>query len=174
MLGVRIPGWSQDAVISVCGLQAEMGSILQQGYACIEREWNQGDTVVLDLRLKPVLVKAHPRVRADIGKASVQYGPLVYCFEEADNGPNLPALSLKAKTPMRALFEPDLLDGVISITLEGARMAESGWENGDQYRPLPDAGAMFPEEPAMLRAVPYYAWSNRGVGEMAVWMRVKD
>jgi hypothetical protein len=174
MLGVRIPGWSQDAMISVCGIQAEIDSILQQGYACIEREWHPGDTLVLDLRLKPILVKAHPRVRADAGKSAVQYGPLVYCFEEADNGDNLPALSLKAKTPMRALFEPDLLDGVVSVTLEGTRMTESGWENGDLYRSIPEAGAMFPEEPATLRAVPYYAWGNRGAGEMAVWMRVKD
>ena len=28
------------------------------------------------------------------------------------------------------------------------------------------------ESPVCLRLIPYYAWANRGAGEMTVWMRV--
>ncbi len=173
VLGVRIPGWSQGAALSICGEPTEAGPLMKDGYACVDRVWQPGDTLVLDLDLSPMLVKAHPRVRADAGKVAVQRGPLVYCFEEADNGVNLPALSLLHKTPMQTLFEPDLLGGVATVSMEGARMVETGWDNGDLYRPLPAAGAGFAEETVSLTAIPYYAWSNRGIGEMAVWMRAK-
>lgn len=173
VLGVRIPGWSQQAALSICGVPAEAGPLMKGGYACVDRVWQPGDTLVLELNLSPMLVKAHPRVRADAGKVAVQRGPLVYCFEEADNGVNLPALSLQPKTPMRESFEPDLLGGVVTVSMEGVRTVETGWDNGDLYRPLPDAGAGFAEETVSLTAIPYYAWSNRGKGEMAVWMRAK-
>ena len=172
-LGVRIPGWSNGATLSVCGEPVAVAPLAIDGYACVKREWKPGDVLELDLRLKPMLAKAHPKVRADIGKAAVQFGPLVYCLEEVDNGANLPALSIEAKAPMKASFEAGLLGGIVAVTLEGARTTESDWDNGDLYRILPEEGALFAEKPVTMRAIPYYAWNNRGVGEMLVWLRVK-
>ena len=48
----------------------------------------------LELPMPVERVRADPRVRADYGKVAVQRGPLVYCLEEADNGPGLSAVRL--------------------------------------------------------------------------------
>jgi len=172
-LGIRIPGWAQTPALSVCGVQTDVEAVTHQGYALVNRIWKAGDMIELDLDLKPRLVAAHPKVRADIGKAAAQYGPMVYCFEEVDNGTNLPALSIDAGIELEASFEKDLLGGVVSITAQGTRITEEGWENGELYRTLPRGGIAHVEMPATLKAVPYYSWNNRGVGEMAVWLRVR-
>ncbi len=172
--GIRIPGWAQAPTLSVCGASVDPASVVSQGYALLNRIWKAGDTVEMDLDLQPHLVAAHPKVRADIGKGAIQYGPLVYCFEEADNGANLPALSIEVGKELTASFEKDLLGGVVSITAKGLRITESGWEDGDLYRTLPVGGKVHAEIPTTLKAIPYYAWNNRGMGEMAVWLRLRD
>ena len=50
--------------------------------------------------------------------------------------------------------------------LEGkARLASAtSWE-GVLYRPVVQA-----EKTVDIRLIPYYAWGNRGKGEMTVWM----
>jgi len=172
-LGVRIPGWANHATLSVCGAQASAPDVTETGYACMNRMWVPGDTVVLDLALVPRLVVAHPKVRADIGKVAAMYGPMVYCLEEADNGTNLPALSIRTDRPLTARFEADLLGGVVVVTAEGVRRQETGWDNGDLYRTLEPGKPAYETKPVTLKAVPYYAWNNRGIGEMAVWLRAE-
>ncbi len=172
-LGIRVPGWAKGATLSVCGAPATAPNVAEAGYACIHRVWQPGDTVVLDLALAPRLVVAHPKVRADMGKVAVMYGPMAYCFEEVDNGANLPALSIRTDRPLTAQFDAGLLGGVVTVTAEGVRHRETGWDNGDLYRTLESGKPPYDAEDATLRAVPYYAWNNRGVGEMAVWLRVE-
>ncbi|MBQ8537392.1 MAG: hypothetical protein IJ461_08345 [Clostridia bacterium] len=77
---------------------------------------------------------------------------MLYCLEEADNGPALGQLTLAADAPITVLpFDEKLLGGVVPIETQAHR--------GDA--------------PAAIRAIPYYAWGNRGLGEMSVWIREK-
>ena len=62
------------------------------------------------------LIAAHPNVRADMGKAAVMRGPLVYCLEEADNGSGLHRLSLPTGAVFAAEYR-DMLGGVTALTL---------------------------------------------------------
>ena len=75
---------------------------------------------------------------------AIQRGPLVYAIEAIDNGGRVLDLVIPRDAPLRARFRPDLLNGVEVIT-------------GDGSRPFV--------------AIPYYAWNNRGQGEMAVWIK---
>lgn len=184
-VAVRIPGWSKKTMLSMGsdpedlpplrltlqGDAAGQPALMENGYAHVTKRWMPGEWLDLDLDLRPVLVQAHPRVRADAGRVALTYGPLAYCFEEIDNGDNLSALSIPADTTLRAAFEPDLLGGVVAITLDGLRDRESDWPEQALYRPWPGHATQDATEPVTLRAVPYYAWNNRGVGEMAVWLR---
>lgn len=75
------------------------------------------------------LVQAHPRVSADAGKVAIQRGPVIYCLEETDNGPNLADIVLKTGVPLGASYDAGLLGGVVVITGEATRSELAAWEN---------------------------------------------
>jgi Uncharacterized protein conserved in bacteria len=92
----------------------------------------------------------------------------VYCLEEADNGSQLHRMILPREAELTARFEPDLLGGIEVI--EGMVLREtSGAWNDDLYREEAQAGLGLSETRAKF--IPYYAWANRGPGEMTVWVR---
>ena len=164
-LALRIPAWCRAASVSVNGAAA--GGAGPDGYVHLRRIWRAGDSVVLTLPLVAARVHADPRVRADLGKVAVQRGPLVYCLEEADNGPGLFGISLPPDAPLTAVDRPDLLGGIVAISSRGRAPARET-AHGSLYRPeQDDLGAT---ERSLL-FIPYYAWANREAGEMTVWLR---
>jgi DUF1680 family protein len=163
-LAVRIPGWSRSYEISLNG--RPIAGQVESGYARIRRVWQPGDRLDLSLAMPVERIAAHPAVREDCGRVAVQRGPLVYCLEGCDNGPDLQALRLPAEAWIEASYEPGLLGGVETLQAEGRRTSAEGWQ-GRLYRPARGQA----EEPARLRFIPYYAWANRELGEMIVWIR---
>ncbi|AGE22473.1 MULTISPECIES: glycoside hydrolase family 127 protein [Geobacillus] len=166
-IGLRIPGWCRGATLTINGEKVDMVPLIQKGYAYIKRIWKKGDQVELVFPMPVERIKAHPQVRANAGKVALQRGPIVYCLEEVDNGPNLANLFLPRDAHLEAHFEPDLLEGVVVITGTAERMDESAW-NDELYRPIDPQTYQVP-----FRAIPYYAWCNRGEGEMTVWVNEK-
>ncbi|MBN1933759.1 MAG: glycoside hydrolase family 127 protein [Anaerolineae bacterium] len=166
-LALRVPGWCREATLCVNGAPLEIGALIERGYARIARTWQPGDVVTLDLAMPVEHIAAHPAVRDDIGRVALQRGPLVYCLEEADNGPNLPALALPPEVAWKVKFDPSLLGGVVVIDGEAERRSGESWMD-QLYRP-----AVPKVERAPVRAIPYYAWANREPGEMLVWIREK-
>lgn len=165
-LRLRIPGWCRRWSLSLGG--APLAARVERGYAIIEREWRDGERVALELDLPAERVRAHPRVAADRGRVALMRGPLVYCLEQADIGSGIEALRLPGDAPLTAEARPDLLGGV--VVLRGVARREEAPESG----PLYTAGEhpVTPREvPAPITAIPYFAWENRGPGEMAVWIR---
>ena len=118
----------------------------------------------LVLAMEAKLIFSTPKVRQDAGRAAIQRGPLVYCIEEADNGPDLNDLALDLSKPLQE--EPsELFGGIVAVRFAASRSRAEGWED-TLYRP----GA--PERiPAEGVAVPYFLWANRGYGEMLTWIR---
>jgi hypothetical protein len=121
--------------------------------------------VALDLAMLVERIEAHPRVRMDSGRVALQRGPVVYCLEEVDNGPNLSDVSLLPNPSLRVAFDSKLLGGVPVITGRAVRRELSGWDGG-LYRP---AGSR--NKAVTIRAVPYCLWNNRKPGEMLVCIR---
>ncbi|HZJ57584.1 MAG TPA: beta-L-arabinofuranosidase domain-containing protein, partial [Clostridia bacterium] len=126
-LALRIPGWCQNPYISINGEAINLADIVVDGYATIRRRWEDGDKIELVLPMEPVRMRANPMVRANVGKVAVQYGPIVYCLEEVDNGPNLHALVLPEDSKLEATFKEDLLGGVNVITAQGEKPDEELW-----------------------------------------------
>jgi DUF1680 family protein len=110
-------------------------------------------------------MEAHPAVREDAGKVALQRGPLVYCLEQVDNGPNLPDLVLPRGARLEAVYDEDLLGGVVAIVGQGRRRELDEWQE-KLYQP-----AQSMVRAVSLKAIPYYAWANREPGEMLVWIR---
>jgi DUF1680 family protein len=155
-LRVRIPGWARneaspgnlykftDVVDEQPTLQLNGHPVpirLEDGYAVLQRKWKKGDVIELNLPMPTRRVIADEHVKADRGRVALQRGPIVYCLEWPDNpGVNLPDAVLSDSDPLTAQFEPGLLNGVETI------------------------------QAGRLKAIPYYAWANRGKGRMEVWI----
>lgn len=88
----------------------------KDGYIMIDILLSSDSTIRVLFEMEAALVCAHPRVRADVRKLAIVKGPLVYCLEEADNGKNLGALMISAKTALKAEYDPTLLNGTMTIT----------------------------------------------------------
>lgn len=156
---LRVPGWAVNqpvpsdlykyedtdndpVIIRVNGEAA--GYRIEKGYAQIERRWKKGDVIAYELPMNIRRVKANGQVKDDLGKVALERGPIVYCTEGADNT-DIDKVTLTKKTLFDSSFDADLLEGVEVITAQGS-----------------DGEA--------LKAIPYYAWNNRGASKMKVWL----
>jgi DUF1680 family protein len=83
--------------------------------------------------MQPRTVAARPEVKDDAGKFAVEYGPLVYCMEEADN----PETFDKPLNPQssKVTWTPGLLDGVNVIHNEEFTLIPYyAWSNRSEGR----------------------------------------
>jgi len=161
----RIPGWCRKYSIRLNGDDIAHTCTVENGYALIDREWSGGDKLSLVLEMPVDFVLSNPHVRENIGKTAVMRGPIVYCAEEKDNGTELFRLHAGNPNDVTIKHEKELLEGVTAISFTGRR--EKDWEGDDLYG---TAGTGFEDKKIVL--VPYYAWANRGAGEMTVWMNI--
>ena len=156
-LALRIPAWSKSYSLTKNGeaLSAEV----VKGYAYFDV--STGDKITLTLDSAPHYVYASTKVPELTGCVAVKRGPLVYCFEGADNGEVLP-LSLKRGGRLTVSDTADTaLDGAFRITAEAVRVDDCG----SLYSSEP-----LTEQPCEAVAIPYYTWGNRGENQMRVWL----
>ena len=160
---LRYPGWCRRMTVKVNGKKVR--SAPKHGYIRIDRKWVPGDkiTIVFDMPVRTVY--SDPRVRQDIGRAAIMKGPVVYCFEEADNPAPIENLMLPIKNSFRIAHKPGLLGGVNIIKTPGLRIVQG------KQKQLYRESAPKPES-CSLTAIPYFAWDNRKAGSMAVWIKV--
>ena len=163
-LAVRIPAWSQNTVLTVNGEKIDLAAVTEDGYAYINRHWQDGDVLNFSLDMTARVIYASPKIAADTGKVCVQRGALVYCAEEVDNGPVLPLYIKEDAVPKALDFEPETLGGIVPIEIDGYKKA--------------DNGALYSTEKPKyaektLRLIPYYTWANRGENQMRVWLPEK-
>ncbi len=161
-LYLRMPSWCDNPSVTVNGKAVSMDS-LQNGYLCISRSWSKDDVVLVSFPMQPKIMHSHSLVRANVGKVAVQYGPIVYCAEEADNGANINALRIDTKSELKTVWDPSFFGGAVLIDAQGLRENN---KSEDLYSDSP-----LTETPVTLRLIPYYLWSNRTEGEMSVWLR---
>jgi uncharacterized protein len=168
---LRVPGWSRATQLRVNGKPADEGK--PGRYAEIRREWKPGDRIEIKFDMTPQLVRANPLVREDAGRVAVERGPLVYCLESPDQpaGTRLFDVELaNVAVPFRQQFRSGLLDGVMALEHAGVA-AERPFEDEPLYQRAsqPSPG---PVKPIQLTFIPYYAWANRGLTSMEVWVPV--
>jgi hypothetical protein len=131
---------------------------LDKGYVSLNRSWNPGDVIELNLPMPVRRVVANENVPADRGRVALQRGPIVYCAGWPDN-PNgkVRNLLLPDDQTLTAGFDPALLNGAETIT-------------GRAFSVARDADGRLVKTEQDFKAIPYFAWANRGCGEMAVWI----
>jgi uncharacterized protein len=159
IVALRIPGWAinqpfpSDLYKSIYPAKRKPEILVngekmqfktEKGYVFIGLQGRKMQNLVLDLPMEILKISAHPELKADSGRIALQRGPLVYCFEEADNGSNIDRIRVNRDTGLQAV-ESKNFDGVTEIQCS----------TGD----------------SVFTAIPYFLWSNRGENEMIVWIR---
>lgn len=150
---LRIPAWASGATVN--GEPVEAGS-----YARVE-----ADAIDLQFPLATRVIGADPRVDAVRGCVALERGPLVYAVEQADQQANVDDLHLLPEAPVAASHDDGLLDGVTVLKTRGR--AGAGHQGGWPF--TPEAADQVGDEVDVV-AVPYYAWANREIGAMRVWL----
>ena len=165
-LMLRIPGWAQNATVSINGETSDQ-AVTPQSYLRFKRVWQAGDTISLRMPMAPRLVKAHPKAEEIRNHVAVMRGPLVYCLEGIDLPADVPILEVHAPGDMQleARREEDLLGGVTVVKGRARRVLEGNHTEALYF----DAGNER-EEDLDVTLIPYYAWNNRGSAEMTVWL----
>lgn len=165
---IRIPGWSRSQaipsdlytfndtsakriIIKVNGHAITYQ--MEKGYAVINREWNKGDKIQLDLPMPVKEVIANKALHVDSNKVALQRGPIMYCGEWKDNAGRVSNVIIPHNSIIRSQYESGLLNGVIVLKAEVLK-TDSIYGNIKK---------------AEFTAIPYCTWANRGKGEMMVW-----
>jgi len=173
-LKLRIPGWARNEAISGTLYKFNEGNdepfriaingeqitpMLDNGYAVVERNWNKGDKIMIELPMPVQVVTADERIRDDQGKIAVQRGPVIYCAEWPDNKDGkVLNLVFNKELSFTTEYSPELLGGaqIIKTLASQTRKTLEG-----RIETLED-------EPVTL--IPYALWNNRGPGQMMVWL----
>lgn len=189
-LYLRIPEWTENASLKVNG-QAPPDALKPGSYAKIRRQWKAGDVIQLDLPMPIRLMEASPKVRKLRGKVAVMRGPLVYCLElpTSDDGGRVwkDGVFLPENIELIPEHRRGFLGGV--TVLKGKALTEKGrmqfindkpeaavskttsGPDDPLYSPLTPRPLQQPAgETIELSLIPYYAWANRGLSFMEVWI----
>jgi uncharacterized protein len=165
-LRLRMPAWTRggwkllqrgaqplERPVSTISLDGEQ---FKGEWLSSRRRWEPGDVLALRLDLEPQVVHPDPRVKANSGRVALQRGPLVYCFEEADNfNPRSRAITPEK---IEALWDPELLGGIVKLRARGPLV-------------IGRAGTTkLSKDGTLLTAIPYALWANREAGDMVVWV----
>ena len=168
-LRLRIPGWAENSpvptdlysftdkaerpyVIKVNG--REVKAMSGSGYATLKRVWQPGDEVELSLPMDVRRVRANENVTDDLGKLAIERGPVVYCLEGKDQADSTVFNKyIPDGAVFTAAFEPELLNGVVTLSASARQVASDGTETD-----------------VTVKAIPYSTWNNRGADQMAVWI----
>lgn len=158
-LKVRVPGWCRNEVLpgnlyqyqtknpSVIELWLngkKTSTIIKDGYLIINKKWSKNEVLEINFPMNVQTISTNKLVKENLGKSAISYGPFIYAVEEVDNQSNFQKLKLNNASQFQVVYHPNLLKGVNVIN--------------------------FKTEHNQFTAIPYYAWSNRGVNKMKVWI----
>lgn len=151
-LALRIPAWCETFHI-------DREYERKDGYAYIEL--TGADEIEVELDMPVRLVSANRRVHENAGRVAVMRGPVVYCAEGVDNGPDVRSIALDRSGRFELADSDFLLPALRTVGYRPREMEQLYGTDSDAYEEIP------------LTLIPYYAFANRGTTEMAVWILKK-
>jgi DUF1680 family protein len=125
------------------------------------RAWVAGDTVELTMELPPRVIASDPRTDATRGCVVIERGPLVYTVETADipDGVELEDVAVAETVEPIPTDRSDVGASIVGLSMPASI------RHGAMMTTTPDIE---------IGAIPYFAWANRGVAAMRVWIPTVD
>lgn len=161
-LAIHVPFNSQNLKILINSVEYDYSNFSKDGYVYLKENWRENDTVELIFELPVKRMYSNTNVRENIGKVALMRGPIVYTFEGIDNGEKLQELLIPTTSDISIKLQKNgILQNMITLEFFGLRITK-------------DTSLYSEVEPQVakvkLEAIPYYAWGNRGLNQMKVWM----
>lgn len=162
-LAIRIPSYARETRIFLNDIEL-LNCEKKDGYLYLEREWRNGDQVDLSFEMPVERIYANTNVRANVGCVALKRGPVVYAIEGVDNGERLQEIRLPRGTSfeVRPATEEKFED-LLVVEFDGQREQQTKDELYTTEKPE--------VKDVRVRAIPYFAWGNRGLNQMRVWIR---
>ena len=153
------PDWCDKYSVKVNGEQADLA---------ITRKWKKGDVIELCLDMRPRLIEANPLVEEAKNQVAVMRGPIVYCLEGQDiqGGYRINDIALNSDIELKEVKMSIAGHDFIALEGEAKLVNNQQWNNQTLYRELTKS----PETKVKIRLIPYYAWDNRGIDDMSLWL----
>lgn len=150
MCRLRIPAWCDRYTLTLNG--KPLADIIARGdHVSIQRTWQPGDRVVLNLNMPVQRYAAHPGIKDNKGRVAIRRGPIIYSLESCDN-PDIKEpgnVALPNHPAFKVVHDDHLLGGVTTIQCKDS------------------AGRT-------LTLIPFYAVANRNPGKddwRCVWLK---
>ena len=167
---LRIPGWAQDAKLSVNGRAVKV-DCEPASYVAVKRNWAVDDVIELKLPMPVRMIVADPNIEQTRNQVAVMRGPIVYCLESVDlpKGAAFEDICLPVGAKWRIRHKPGLLGGVTVLTTKALVIEKTARPDIGGYRRVSNV------EPRRvdISMIPYYAWNNREEPKMTVWLPVR-
>lgn len=168
-LKVRVPSWLESGFIAFHGKQRSLTAANANAYIDVPIVDPAGMDVLVEFDMPVRYTVAHTKVEEAVNQVAVERGPLVYCVETPDAGvETIDDLYLLSDAKFNMV--PYEISGkqVIALDTEGAILKKTQYDRDALYQPLKVNGI----QKLPVRMIPYFAWDNRGFGEMRVWMPI--
>ena len=177
-LKVRIPGWAVNkpvesnlysytnptttpVVIKVNGEEVDYS--VHDGYALLQKNWQEGDEVSLSLPMDIHQVVSNANLKTNEGLCAYERGPLVYCAEGIDNGGKLDNLFIEEGANGVSATAPTTLTSLFKGGIQRIRMSgKSAMLNGDEVTTTIKN----------IFLIPYFARAHRAASSMLVWIPI--
>ena len=155
------PNWCDKYTVKVNGENADRR---------ITRKWKKGDVIELNLDMRPRLVEANPLVEEAKNQVAVMRGPIVYCLEGQDIQGDCRISDIALPADIQLKEVPMTIEGHSFTALEGDAIVtnDKTWDNQTLYRELSKPAS----RKVHIRLIPYYAWDNRGIQDMSLWLNL--
>ncbi|MCI8725411.1 MAG: hypothetical protein HFG66_04645 [Hungatella sp.] len=165
-LMLRIPGWAAGGSLRVNGERKRIVDSDAGTYLCVEITDTREAAAELSLDMPARLTVANSMVEETENHVAVERGPLVYCMESPDaDVDTLDDLLLPADA--RFETEPIWVEGRKMTALKSVFFSLER-DRGDK-KALYQTLGRYKKVPREVRLIPYFAWDNRGMGEMRIW-----
>ncbi len=163
---MRIPEWCNKYSIKINGKHQEV-QLSSGRTAHLKRVWKKGDAIELVMDMPPTLVEGHEKVEEIRNQIAIKRGPVVYCLESPDlsDEDEILDIYIPSAINLKPVYKENLLGGL--TTLNGT-VKKRQFKSNSLYAPLNKSDW----KELDVQFIPYYAWSNRGISEMTVWMPI--
>jgi DUF1680 family protein len=168
-LMVRVPAWADSGAIDVNGVITNLDSKDRGTYREVMITHTEGTVVELTLTMETRFTVSNSMVEETENHVAVERGPLVYCMESPDA--DVSTLD-DLIAPADGVFQTEeyQIEGrtVMSLRSDFWCLKREDYDRTALYQTL----GRRERKRVGVRLIPYFAWDNRGMGEMRIWFPV--
>lgn len=168
-INIRVPNWVESGYILNNDKKINLSSKDSSSYVTVHVEDPKSQLIEINFDMAPRYTIGHPLIEETTNQVALEKGPLVYCIENPDS--DLDTLD-DILLDLDAQYDTTSLEiqGREVQALEGQAFCiqRNDFNKNALYQPLKYKGL----DKTAVRFIPYYAWDNRGYGEMKIWMPI--